>query len=149
MKSLTHGLTAFHKAMQKENLSTDIGESFNSFLMAMAEEVKKQKQRIGGSFAVSFAVTDRKMRDCIRSIVPEVIFVVLTLSEESQAQRLQGRHGSNDEEAKTNIEICKRFYKLYDQAGEDEPKTLGIKVEEGMKPQDVKNQILEKLQEFN
>ena len=50
----------------------------------MALDILAQKKRIGGTWAVAMAVTNRRMRDNIREVLGnQVIFVTLTLSEEA------------------------------------------------------------------
>ena len=55
----------------------------------IAKDVDVQKKRIGGNFAVAHAVNNQEMRECIRQIVPDVIFITLTLTKESQRKRIQ------------------------------------------------------------
>ena len=55
----------------------------------IAKDVDVQKKRIGGNFAVAHAVNNQEMRECIRQIVPNVIFITLTLTKESQRKRIQ------------------------------------------------------------
>ena len=62
---------------------------FKSFFGLIAKDVDVQKKRIGGNFAVAHAVNNEEMRECIRQIVPDVIFITLTLTKESQRKRIQ------------------------------------------------------------
>ena len=55
----------------------------------IAKDVDVQKKRIGGNFAIAHAVNNEEMRECIRQIVPDVIFITLTLTKESQRKRIQ------------------------------------------------------------
>ena len=55
----------------------------------IAKDVDVQKKRIGGNFAVAHAVNNQEMRECIRQILPDVIFITLTLTKESQRKRIQ------------------------------------------------------------
>ena len=55
----------------------------------IAKDVDVQKKRIGGNFAVAHAVNNQEMRECIRQIVPDVIFITLTLTKETQRKRIK------------------------------------------------------------
>ena len=49
---------------------------------------------LGGTFAVAQAVPVRKTREILRKFVgPDLVFVVMNLSEAYQAQRVKQRHG--------------------------------------------------------
>ena len=62
---------------------------FKSFFGLIAKDVGVQKKRIGGNFAVAHAVNNQEMRECIRQIVPDVIFITLTLTKETQRKRIK------------------------------------------------------------
>jgi predicted RNase H-like nuclease len=55
----------------------------------IAKDVGVQKKRIGGNFAVAHAVNNQELREYIRQIVPDVIFIILTLTKETQRKRIQ------------------------------------------------------------
>ena len=74
---------------QKLKQQGKLGEiDFRGFSI-IAKDVDVQKKRIGGNFAVAHAVNNQEMRECIRQIVPDVIFITLTLTKESQRKRIQ------------------------------------------------------------
>ena len=50
----------------------------------MARDILVQKKRIGGDFVVAHSVTSRDIRDFVRTILPDCIFVTLSLTEETQ-----------------------------------------------------------------
>ena len=62
---------------------------FKSFFCLLAKDVGFQKKRIGGNFAVAHAVNNQELREYIRQIVPDVIFITLTLTKETQRKRIQ------------------------------------------------------------
>ena len=62
---------------------------FKSFFGLIAKDVGVQKKRIGGNFAVAHAVNNQELREYIRQIVPDVIFITLTLTKETQRKRIQ------------------------------------------------------------
>jgi len=62
------------------------------FLRLMAEDIAKERMRVGGDWVVAFAVYDRKDRDIFRTILgSEVIFVLLDLDKDLLKERLSGR----------------------------------------------------------
>ena len=56
----------------------------------IAKHVEMQKKIVGGRFAVARAVRTRKVRDRIREILPDCIFVILTMDIEVVKKRLTG-----------------------------------------------------------
>jgi len=111
----------------------------------MALDVALQKKRIGGNFAVAHVVHSRKARDLIRSVLPDVIFVVLQMPRELNMKRMMARHG----ESEAIADAAKSMFKMYQDAGQDEPNTIGVDMTESMTPQDVKNKIIQELEKFN
>ena len=78
-------------------------ESITGFYTKMAEHIKQEKQRIGGSnWAVAQAVPFQWLRQHIKEIIgPDCIFVVMSMTEETQASRVEKRHADLDEGMKT------------------------------------------------
>ena len=50
----------------------------------MAKDIKVQKEHLGGDFVIAQAITSRDMRDHIRTILPDCIFIILSMTEETQ-----------------------------------------------------------------
>ena len=65
------------------------------FFKAMSKDIATEKRKIGGDWVVAFAAPTRKIRDVIKEEC-NAIFVVLTVSEETQKQRVSGRHAEDD-----------------------------------------------------
>ena len=109
----------------------------------MANDILKQRQRIGGDWSIAFAVFSRKQRDIIRKILgPDVIFVVLNLTKDCTKKRLAGRHGDGDAGDKiTNILL--EMHKFYEKAGEDEENAFNIMIEEDMNSDDVNDKVMD------
>ena len=63
-------------------------EDVQTFFGLCANHVKSQKAIVGGNFAVAFAVPYKAIREHIRRIIPEVVFVVLTLNKEQCCQNV-------------------------------------------------------------
>ncbi len=117
-----------------------------NYYKCMAECVAEQKKRLGGNFAVAHAVASRKMRDYIRTILPDCIFIVMEMSKECQEKRIAARHG---EASEAILDFCTTLYKLYESKGENEPNTIRLVVEDGMSPLDVKSKVLEELSKLD
>ena len=79
-------------------------ETVQPYYKAMAEDITRQKKRLGGSFAVAHAVATVKSRDFIRSHMgPELVFIVLNMTQECQKERLKQRHGDTVGDAMINM----------------------------------------------
>ena len=92
-------------------------ENIKQFYMKVADHVKQEKERIGGlNWVVAQAVPHRWLRDYMREIIgPDCIFVVLSLSEEAQAKRVEKRYASFDEGMKKWIlDLLKGMAKQYE-----------------------------------
>lgn len=112
----------------------------------MAEDVLRERKRIGGDWAVAQAVPTRELRDYIRGVIgSELIFVVLHMKKEDQKARLKNRHG--DEGGATDYLM--NAYKVFEPAGHDEPNTLDVRISPEMTPEDVVDTIVDMLKIFN
>ena len=111
------------------------------FFAMVAKDVAKQKCRIGGNFAVAHAVPFREIRDEIRTIIPNCIFIVLTVNYDCQTKRLIKRHGEN---AKM-IEFLMKIHKSYKSPDVGEPNTFEIVIDEEMTENDVFDKVMEVL----
>ena len=109
----------------------------------MANDISKQRKRIGGDWSIAFAVFSRKQRDIIRKILgPDVIFVVLNLTKDCTKKRLAGRHGDGDTADKiTNILL--EMHKFYEKAGEHEWKAFNIMIDEDMNTDNVIDKVMD------
>ena len=111
---------------------------------AMTDDIKKQKKRLGGDFAIAHAVATRVSRDFIRGeLGDEVVFVVLNLTSECQVNRIKGRHG---EEMEGGVEMMGEMFKLYEEAGGDEPNAVNVIIEEKDTPQLVLEKVLKAIE---
>ena len=107
---------------------------------AMADDIKKQKKRLGGDFAIAHAVATRASRDFLRQeLGSEVVFIVLSLTLECQKKRIMGRHG----DAVENVgDVMGDMYKLYEDAADDEPNSYNVVIEETHSPSMVLKAVL-------
>ena len=109
----------------------------------MANDVLKQRKRIGGDWSIAFAVFSRKQRDIIRNILgPDVIFMVLNLTKDCTKKRLASRHGDSDVADKFTTRLLE-FTKFYEKAGEDEENTFNILIEEDMNADNVIDKVMD------
>ena len=94
------------KAMiQRTNLWLNVmgGKEFSMELMLefyehLALDIKREKERIGGDFAIATFILKREARDLLRKILgPDLIIVNLDMSQEERRERVLTRHpGDND-----------------------------------------------------
>ena len=109
----------------------------------IANDILKQRQRIGGDWSIAFAVFSRKQRDIIRKILgPDVIFMVLNLTKDCTKKRLASRHGDGDIADKFTNRLL-AIHKLYEKAGEDEENAFNIMIEEDMNVDNVIDKVME------
>ena len=127
------------EAFTSGNLGLLDYEEIKPLYDAMANDIKFQQSRIGGDFACAFAVHSRQIRDNIRKILPEVIFVTLTLTEECQLARLMKRHGDT---AHGIAETMAKVNEAFELPGENEENTFNIAITESMEPTDVVSKTL-------
>ena len=123
----------FQKMMQGKFKDIDMNEA-KPFFSMIAKHVAIQKKRIGGNFVVAHAVNSREIRNHIRQIIPNVIFVTLTLTRGTQMERIQARHGEQSEAA---IKMLTGLYDIYELPGENEKNTFNVDINEEMAPADV------------
>jgi len=138
MEMLTNLLKEMPKVMQGE---VDILE-FEEFYTMLCADILKEKQRIGGDWAVAQCVISRKMREFIRSkLDPNMVFVLLEMDFDETMDRLMKRHQNDDSQK----EVMKAFNKLVQPAGANESGVITIKVTKEDTPEDVMEKVLMKL----
>ena len=97
---------------------------------------------MGGNFVVAKCIGSREERNHIRSMLPDCIFIVLSMTKESQMKRLLSRHGE-DESGKGIIKLLNHIHKYCEPPEQDEENTYNIDITEDMTPRDVMNIALE------
>jgi len=103
-----------------KNLTTDRSQ-INHFLRLMAEDIKKERARVGGNWVVAFAMATRKDRDIFREVLgDDAIFVVLDISFDLVKERLSGRSKSDEYLAEAHY--------TYEPAQSDEPRTVAFEI---------------------
>ena len=130
----------FKKIM--EGQFDDIEESLKPFLEIMAKHVVNERQRLGGDFAVAQAVFSRTQRDSLRELMgPDLVFIVMNMTKESQMQRISKRHAGNMPEAFMNVMI--KWAEMCQPAGEDEVNAYNLDITGYMTKEEVVQKILE------
>jgi len=118
-------------------------EPILDFYSAMCKDIATERSRLGGDWVVAQAVTSRLLRDHMRTqLGPELIFVILHMSQEEQSARAKGRHGDMEEVG----EFLSKMHDLYEPAGEDEPKTVEITITQEMSREDVCQIIMDRVE---
>ena len=58
------------------------------FYQGLAEDIVKQRKRLGGNWAIAEAIFSRKEREFLRTMIGnDLVFIVLNLTETCQIQR--------------------------------------------------------------
>ena len=141
------GLEAFSKLMEGKEHDAEL---LKTWYAEMAKDIIKEKNKVGGSWAVAQAVPTRELREVIRKVLgDQCIFVILKLSEETNAARLKSRHAEMDEDAaKAMVDLMNDMYKLYEPTGEGEDNSVDVEIGPDMDRAAVAKAVLEKVQKF-
>lgn len=141
MVNATLSIKPLMDALAANNLDVVNFDDLIPMWTMMAENIDFQHKRIGGDFAIAHGVANRKGRDSIRMIIPNVIFVVLNLTKGALKKRLIGRHG--EEAADSLVSKFIGMLNKYEPKGDDEPNTFQVDITEHMTPHDVMEKVLE------
>lgn len=119
------------------------------FYRSLAKDIVKHKQRLGGNFAIAQAVPKRTQRDSMKEIFgSQGIFVLLRLSKETNAKRVEARHGG-DGNADKIVAWLNSLYDTYEDTQPEEENCITVHIDPDDRPQDVMDKItnhIEKLQ---
>ena len=130
----------FKKIMQGQ--FDGMEESLKPFLEIMAKHVVNERQRLGGDFAVAQAIFSRTQRDLLRELMgPDLVFIVMNMTKESQMERLSKRHAGNMPEAFMNVLI--KWAEMCEPAGEDEVNAYNLDITGDMTKEEVVQKVLE------
>ena len=117
------------------------GTVIRPLLKVMAKDILRQKKRLGGDFAVAFAVSRRESRDLLREQMgPDLVFIVLNLTKECMTERVEKRHPGD--EGKIYVDLFNRMYDAYQPAGDDEENAYNVSVDGNMSPDDVVQNVI-------
>ena len=79
-------------------------------------------------------------RDFIRSLLGnDVVFIVLGMTLECSQKRVEKRHGDIDGVG----DFASKLHKFYTPAGEDEPNSYNVSIEQGMSRDDVLAKVID------
>merc|ERR1712142_559450 len=113
-----------------------------AYIECLVRDLKTQRARIGGDWAVAGTVQTKKMRDHARKhFGPDLQFIVLDMELEQQVERIRGRHGDNPE----IIEMQKKVFLKFEPKRESEENTVAVKITLDMTPDDLANTILREI----
>ena len=114
---------------QLEAKTTTDRSPTNHFYRMMAEDIKKERERVGGDWVVASHIEDRILRDIFREVLDDAIFVVLEISYDLVKERLYGREkerGIVDRWRIVNYLLS--HHRKFEVAQADEPRTVGFKI---------------------
>ena len=111
----------------------------------MAKTVNIQRKRIGGDFVVAKAIMSKEQREEIRQIIPDCIFINLTISKETQEKRILARHGDG-KAGKSFGKLLIEYHPYFEVPEEGEENTFNIDITEDMSPAEVLKMVLEVLE---
>ena len=111
----------------------------------MAKSVNIQRKRIGGNFVVAKAIMSKEQREEIRQIIPDCIFINLTISKETQEKRILARHGDS-KAGKSFGKLLIEYHPYFEVPEEGEEHTFNIDIIEDMTPAEVLKMVLEVLE---
>ena len=73
-------------------------EAEAKFYELICEDIKRERERIGGDWAVALIVNTRRMRDLVRSrLGPDLTFVVLDMAWEDLEERMRSSRSLHGE----------------------------------------------------
>jgi len=143
-EGLEHRMEVIGKVMREFGLFLK-GEEyekafFDNYYTLMCEDIRGEKERIGGDWAIAHCTMTRDMRDFIRTkLGPDFIFVLLEMDLDTTKERLRKRH-HGDEQA---VEMLAALNEKCDPAGDGEENVVTVKVTKEMSPQDVIKKTME------
>ena len=71
-------------------------EEMNEYYRVMALDIAKQKERIGGDWAVASILVSKEVRSFLRSVLgPELVILCLTMSDSERRERILQRHAGD------------------------------------------------------
>merc|ERR1719402_1660275 len=141
MKVCNEFIKAYRKMLNGEELDEEAMAKFCDFI---CEDIKRERERIGGDWAVALVVNTRRLRDLVRSrLGPDLTFVVLDIAWEDLEERVTSRW--DETSLRIKMALSRSTYEKCDPAGGDEPRTVGIRVVPGDTPQLVVQKILDQV----
>ena len=116
------------------------------FMKYMGQDILKEKQKIGGDWAVAYAVPTRKMRDIIKQEC-NAMFIVLKLCKDLQIRRLLKRQPELKKD-ETDRQTSKD-YEDYESVQSDETNAYELEVTPDLDAEMVLEKVLEIIKKLN
>ena len=134
---MDEGMSTFEQMMEGNFEGAE--EMFKRMIPPFTDHVKQQRRRLGGDWAVAWAIFSREHRERARELLGEdLVFIVLNMTKECQRRRLDERHAGTG----VKVDIMEQMFKLYEPAGEDEMNAFNVTISEDMSPHDVVEEVL-------
>ena len=116
-------------------------EAYGPMYECLANDISKQRKRLGGNWSIALQVFSRKQRDFLRKALgPDLVFMVLNMSNECQLNRLKKRH--SDSLGDAMIDMLHTYARFCEPAGADEENAYNITITDQMTPDDVVQEII-------
>ena len=117
-------------------------EMFRKYYQVLAGDIKEEKKRIGGDWAIAHVLLTRELRDNMREwLGKDLVIVILTMSSEDRRERILLRHEGSTEAA----DMMDTFERIMEPVGENEPNTIEVKVNSAMTREEVVATISEEV----
>ena len=116
-------------------------EKLQPMLDLLAKDIIHQRKRLGGNMVIAQAINSQKQRERMRELIgPDLVFMVLNMTRQSQVERLKKRHAGSIPDS--FLEVMIKYAELCEPAGEDEPNTFNVIITGNMSKEDVVKEIL-------
>merc|ERR1711936_155803 len=114
-------------------------EAMVAYYTTMAEDIKTQKERIGGDWAIAHVVMKNEHRAALRKCLGSQLYLVnLVMSTEDRRKRVLDRHMGDEGIG----DMMDHFEKLMDPTEEGEENTITVQVSAEMTREDVVHTVL-------
>merc|ERR550517_2460306 len=123
------------------------GKEYNKELMLeyyelLALDIKREKKRIGGDFAIAVVLLNKETRDHMRKVLgEELVIVSLTMSMEERRERVLARHSGD----KAAADMMDHFAALMESIEENERNAVEVEVTRAMSRAEVVEEILRRV----
>jgi len=133
----------FWRLMKGSQDEEKLRSSERDYMLSLCSDVRAEKDRLGGDWAVASVIRTREERDIMRATLgPELILVCLEMSNQERRQRIISRHGGESEVTEL-VDVVERSS---EPICEDEENVIVIQVLSTMSKQDVVEEILRRIQ---
>ena len=92
-------------------------------------------------------MTSRSSRENIRTVLSDCIFILLSISKETQQKRVAARHGNETGDGVTKL--LSAMHDLFEPPGNDETNTFKVDINENMTPKEVMEKVVKLLAQIS